>query len=149
MIGSITIESASVPTEGMQPWAVAANAPVFVRFVVGSDGDHHRSLSGIVTEVRFLRDDGRLSESERARLEESYAWFNDNVPVPPFSEGRWPRDVVSWFKGDATEPIARMWDLVAILRDHDVPTRMLRSPNPGKILYEDDLQVVVEEWKHL
>ena len=128
---------------------MAANAPVFVRFVVGSDGDHHRSLNGIVTEARFLRDDGRLTNDERVRLEASYEWLNEHVPVPPFSARRWPRDVVSWFKGDAVEPIARMWDLVAILRDHDVSTRMLRSRNPGKILYEDDLQVVVEEWKHL
>lgn len=128
---------------------MAPNAPVFVRFVVGSDGDHHRSLTGIVTEARFLRDEGRLSDSESSRLEESYEWFNDHVPVPPFSAGRWPRDVVSWFKGDAVEPIARMWELVAILRDHDVPTRMLRSGNPGKILYEDEVQVVVQEWKRL
>lgn len=133
----------------LRSWNVIPNAPVFVRFVVGSDGDHHRSLNGIVTEARFLRDEGRLSESERSRLEESYQWLNDHVPVPPFSTEQWPRDVVSWFKGDAIEPISRMWDLVAILRDHDVATRMLRSPNPGKVFYEDVLQVVVEEWKHL
>jgi hypothetical protein len=42
-----------------------------------------------------------------------------------------------------------MWDLVAILRDHDVPTRMLRSANPGKVFYSDDIQVVVTEWNHL
>ncbi len=34
----------------------ARTEPVFVRFVVGSDGEHHRELTGIVTEARFLRD---------------------------------------------------------------------------------------------
>lgn len=122
---------------------------MFIRFVVGSDGEPHRQLTGIITEVRFLRDDGRLSNEECSRLERTYQWFNDHVPVPPFSAGRWPRDVVSWFKADAHEAISGMWELSAILRDHDVPTRMLRSPNPGRVVYEDDLQVVVKEWKHL
>ncbi len=130
-------------------WIVASGSPAFVRFVVGADGEDHRLLTGIVTEARFLRDEGRLSVDECDRLEDAYRWFNDHVPVPPFEAGRWPRDVVSWFKGDAEDAISRMWDLVAILRDHGVPTRMLRSQRPGKVLYEDDLQVVVEEWKHL
>jgi len=40
-----------------------------------------------------------------------------------------------------------MWDLVAILREHGAPVRILRSQTPGKILYEDEYQVVVLEWK--
>ena len=55
---------------------------MFVRFVVGSDGEHHRELTGIVTEARFLRDAGRLSAEEAAQLEESYNWLNDHLPVP-------------------------------------------------------------------
>ena len=54
-----------------------------------------------------------------------------------------------WFKHDAQDAISRMWDLVALLHTHGQPVRMLRSRNPGRILYEDDFQVVVAEWKHL
>ena len=36
-----------------------------------------------------------------------------------------------------------------LLKEHGVPVRMLRSENPGKVLYEDSYQIVVEEWKHL
>jgi hypothetical protein len=53
--------------------------------------------------------------------------------------------VVTWFKDDAGDAISRMWDLVAILRESGVPVRLLRSTNPGRIAYEDDFQVVVEE----
>jgi hypothetical protein len=42
-----------------------------------------------------------------------------------------------------------MWDLVAILREHDVPVRMLKSKEPGKVLYEDDYQVVVSQWSRI
>jgi hypothetical protein len=128
---------------------MAPRRSTYIRFVVGSDGDHHRKLTGIVTEVRFLRDDDELSTHERAQLEATYEWFNDHVRVPPFSDGRWPQDVVCWFKDDARKAISRMWDLVAILRAHDMPTRMLRAVNPGRVVYEDDLQVVVEEWNRL
>ena len=122
---------------------------MFVRFVVGSDGEHHRELTGIVTEARFLRDEGRLSAEEDSRLEEAYDWLNEHLPVPPFSTQSWPRDVVAWFRDDAQEAIRRMWDLVALLEDHGRPVRLLRSKNPGRVLYEDDFQVVVAEWKLL
>lgn len=123
--------------------------PTFIRFVVGSDNEHHRALTGIITEVRLLRDADRLSDEETAPVEGTYDWFNDKVPVPPFSTSEWPKDVVMWFKDDAGEAISRMWDLVAILRESGVPVRLLRSTNPGRVVYEDDFQVVVEEWNRL
>jgi hypothetical protein len=122
---------------------------MFLRFVVGGDGEHHRELTGIVTEARLLRDQGHLSAAEDARLEETYDWFNHNLPVPPFSTQSWPRDVVAWFKDDARDAIHRMWDLVALLEEHGRPVRLLRSKHPGRLVYEDDFQIVVEEWKRL
>jgi hypothetical protein len=122
---------------------------MFIRFVVGGDGDHHRSLTGIITEARLLRDRGGLDQDQVSRLEEVYAWFNANLPVPPFSSSNWPRDAVAWFKDDAGEPIKRMWEVTSLLKDHGVPVRLLRSLNPGKILYQDSYQIVVEEWKKL
>lgn len=121
---------------------------MFVRFVVGFDGEHHRELTGIVTEARWLRDAGRLSAEEAARLEESYNWLNEHLPVPPFSTRSWPRDVVAWFRDDAHDAIGRMWDL-ALLEEHGRPVRLLRSQDPGRVLYQDDFQIVVEEWKRL
>ena len=63
---------------GRAPGRVA-RCSVFIRFVVGSDGEHHRELTGIVTAARFLRDEGRLSPEEDARLEESYDWLDDHL----------------------------------------------------------------------
>jgi hypothetical protein len=121
----------------------------FVRFVVGSDSQHHRELTGIITEARYLRDNAELTSEEVAHLEELYAWFEDQLPVPPFSTSRWPRDVVAWFKDDAHEPVRRMWDIAALLEDHGVRVRLLKSRNPGRVVYEDDYQVVVAEWNRL
>jgi hypothetical protein len=122
---------------------------MFIRFVVGVNGEHHRRLTGLITEARLLRDRGYLDSNQVSWLEETYAWFNANLPCPPFSSSNWPKDVVSWFRDDAGEPIKRMWEIAHLLREHGIPVRMLRSASPGKVFYEDDYQIVVEEWKRL
>jgi len=80
---------------------------------------------------------------------ESYAWFNENLPVPPFDASRWPRDVVAWFKDDAGESVRRMWEIVSLLRDHDIPVRLLKSASPRRVMYEDPFRVVVAERNRL
>jgi hypothetical protein len=122
---------------------------MFVRFVVGSDAENHRWLTGIVTEARFLRDRGQLASYEEACLAEAYAWLNAHLPCPPFSTTGWGSEAVCWFKDSAGLSIKNMWDIAALLEEHGVPMRLLRSKNPGKILYEDDFQIVVLEWKQL
>lgn len=122
---------------------------MFVRFVVGTDGENHRWLTGIITEARLLRDRGRLAPYHQASLENAYAWLNAHLPVPPFSRSDWGPEAVSWFKDTAGPPIEKMWEIVAILREHGIAVRLLRSRNPGKIIYEDDFQIVVREWKRL
>ena len=122
---------------------------MFIRFVVGTDGEHHRSLTGVITEARLLREENKLSPYEEEWLEGIYDWFNSYLPCPPFSTGQFPTHAVAWFKAESSEFIARMWDIVAIIEDHDVPVHLLRSHNPGKIVYEDEYQVLVEEWRRL
>jgi hypothetical protein len=122
---------------------------MFIRFVVGADDEHHRLLTGLVTEARLLREKGELAAYEAERLEETYEWLNTNLPCPPFSSSDWSRDAVTWFKDSAHASIERMRELTVLLESHGRLVRMLRSDNPGKVLYEDRYQVVVEEWKKL
>jgi hypothetical protein len=122
---------------------------MFIRFVVGRESDDHRSLTGIFTEARLLRDKAVLNEHEERWLEDIYEWFNTNLPTPPFSSDDRLRDAVAWFKDDAGDPLTKMWEIVSIVREHGIPVRMLRSTNPGKVLYEDAFQIVIEEWKEL
>lgn len=122
---------------------------MFIRFVVGHDAEHHRSLTGIITEARLLRDKGRLDDYAKAQLEEAYTWLNANLPVPPFKASNWPRDAVTWFKDEAGAPLAKMWEIASLPKEHGIPIRMLRSKRPGTVLYEDAYQVVVEEWREL
>ena len=121
---------------------------MYVRFVVGGDGEDHRRQTGVIAETRLLRDEGRLTDYENAWLDQIFAWFNDNVPVPPYSSKDWPRDVAAWFKAKAATPaISRIWDVIALLREHGKHVRILRSKNPGIVYYEDKMQIVVSEFR--
>lgn len=129
---------------------------MFVRFVAGTDDENAVWLTGILAEARLLRDQGELFRHESELLDSVFDWFNENLPCPAFGSklrsGGWTRDAVAWFRPDARRAIARMWDIVAILREHGVAVRMLTSDRPGKILYEDAFQVVAETpywaWPH-
>lgn len=122
---------------------------MFIRFVVGGDDEHHRMLTGLITEARLLRDRGELAPYEIEWLEETYEWFNEHLPCPPFSASGWSRDAASWFKDSAIEAIQKMRELGVLLESHGLLVRMLRSKNPGLVLYADEFQVVVAEWKKL
>jgi hypothetical protein len=120
----------------------------FVRFVVGTDAENAARLTGVFTEARILQVHGELYDHESELLEEILDWFNERLPCPPFSAKRrsqeWTRDAVCWFRPDAGAPLARIWDIVAILKEHMVQVRMVTSNKPGKIVYADDYQVVAE-----
>ena len=70
-------------------------------------------------------------------------------PLPSIFASNWPKDSASWFRDNASEPIRRMWEIAHLLKEYGVPIRMLQSASPGKVLYEDSYQIVVQEWKHL
>jgi hypothetical protein len=121
---------------------------MYLRFVVGTDAEDHRLLTGAFTESRLLRDRGLLYDYEARWLEENFDWFNANVPVPPYAKGEWPSDCAAWFKNNdsASEAIKRMWEFVSLLRENGKHVRVLRSKAPGYVWYEDDFQVVVTEF---
>jgi hypothetical protein len=119
---------------------------MFIRFVVGRDDEHHRSLKGVITEAGLLRDDALFERYQVPMLDATYDWLNKHLPCPPFRKGVLPQSAVCWFKDNAGEPIKKVWEIVALLRKQGVPVRLLKTRNPGGILYEDKYQVVVEEW---
>jgi hypothetical protein len=121
---------------------------MFVRFVVGADRENAAWLNGVIGEAQRLDAAGELFRHESKQLSETFDWLNENLPCPPFQEklrsGDWTREAVCWFKPGAGEPLGRIWDIVAVLREHGTPVRMVTARNPGRIVYEDRFQVVAE-----
>src|SRR5262249_37422700 len=105
-------------------------------------------LTGVFMQARELRDRGDLADYECDWLNEVFDWFNCHLPVPPFRRNlwskRWSANAVCWYRDDAKEPLSRMWDIVAMLREHGVPVRLITTQKPGRIVFEDKFQVVAE-----
>ena len=99
--------------------------------------------------IDLVRKRTELSIEEEEQLEAVFAWLNANLPYPPFASSGWSRNAVAWFKDSAADAIRQFRTLSALLEHHDRGVRMLMSGNPGKMLYEDRFQVVVEEWRSL
>jgi len=121
---------------------------MFVRFVVGADKENSAWLTGVIAEARILSDGGRLYRYESELIEETFSWLNEYLPCPPFKaklrSGEWTRDAVCWFRAEAKKSVGRIWDLVAVLREHGVLVRLVSTEKPGKIVYEDQYQIVAE-----
>jgi hypothetical protein len=89
-----------------------------------------------------MLDDGQLSDHEGERVRELMDWFEANLQVPPcLKAGLYPKGVC-WFWPTAAAHVAKMWDLVWLLRARDVRVQMLKTVAPGRVVYADDAQVV-------
>lgn len=128
------------------PPQLSRGAITFVRFVVGTNQSPARLQTGVVAELRMLRESGDLPPYEHAHVEELFDWLNRNLRVPPFEDANWPPDAISWFKPTATAYISKFRELIAILDEHGRYTRMLTTTDPGIIRYEDSYQVVASSW---
>lgn len=121
---------------------------MFLRFVVGYDSESPRKLTGLFTEMEYLRKEGFLQDYQENMVIEVFEYFNNNLPCPPYSEKNWSINAISWFKDSAIVFINKMWDLAAILEQNDLNVRVLKTEKPGMILYEDEFQIVSQNRIH-
>lgn len=108
--------------------------PAFVRFVIDAPGRGH---VGLFQTSDLIEEDEALPPAARRALADAYRWFNDHFPMPP----RQPPEAVFWFRESAREPIARLRTIVECHRLAGRPIVMLATHAPGRIVYQDDVQV--------
>jgi hypothetical protein len=123
---------------------------VFIRFVIAEvDRESEREL-GLFQAVRNLRKAGRLFAHEERLHDSILRWFDENLERPTrFTNSKPPyyrkkSKAISWFKHSASQHIAMIRELAAVLENHGVHVRMLKSKRVGYVVYEDDHQVTAE-----
>jgi|GEM_PF-3081977 len=106
---------------------------MFVRFVtIEIHRESHQEL-GIFHAAGKLRDRGLLSQAEESFLPEIREWFNKNLEKPTrFTSAKPPcyrkrQNGISWFKDSAIEHLGKMREMVALLKHHDLPIRMIKT----------------------
>lgn len=97
---------------------------------------------GIFALANRLAKEGSLSPEDWGRWRRANDFYDAAYVTPEASIYAAP-GAQAWFKLTATHLLSRIDFYVDLLRRHDVPCRAVYSSDPGDVLYEDDVQVVV------
>lgn len=121
-----------------------------MRFVVPDIDEESQKDLGVFHAAKNLQRRGRLDPQEDDECERTMEWFDVNLErptrftasKPPYHNKR--SKAISWFKDSAHEHIRRVRVLVAILQNHGIAVRMLKTDRVGYVVYEDEYQIVAE-----
>ncbi len=106
------------------------------------------NFPGVFGLVNSLARDGKLTaEQERFRRTNNdwydAAYTDPSTVDPTVYDERVNPGAAAWFKPTAVELIARVGGYLEILAAHGVEYRLVRSTDPGRVVYEDAHQIVV------
>lgn len=100
---------------------------------------------GVFALANGLANAGRLSAAEHSWWRESNDWYTAAYPLPPAHvyDRETNPGAVSWFKaGTSAHLIDRLDGYLRLLDRYGVAWQRLASDVPGRVVYEDDVQVV-------
>lgn len=121
---------------------------MYLRFETLSYCDGAPRSCGIFAAADVLRESGALPSEAGVRLEAVLSWMDQHLKVPPALDQSSNRRAQCWFHAGAKEAITQAWRLVAILREYDVDVQLVKTADPGLIVYRDAVQVVVKPRRH-
>lgn len=118
----------------------------FLRFHSAVPNRHGR-FPGLFALANGLQADGRLSEEEerwwRENNELGHRLYPDPSSTHPDTYDRTKHPgAQAWFKAEVVHIIAYARGYTRLLDAHQVPWTLLTTTTPGRIIYEDDVQVV-------
>lgn len=103
---------------------------------------------GVFVLVNGLAQDGRLTAEQERFRRANNDWYDAAYSNPSSVDPTvYNHDVnpgaVAWFKSSAHELLDRVAGYLEILTAHEIECRRVESSDPGRVVYEDDYQVVV------
>ena len=125
---------------------------VFVRFQSAVPNRHGR-FPGVFALANALAAEGLLSPADAAwwaaENTRGDALYTDPSTVDPRCYDRTVNPGArSWFKGTATELLDVATGYLALLDRHGDRWVELRTGSPGRVVYEDEVQVVAVPYEH-
>lgn len=122
--------------------------PVYIRYQ-SPTADHRGRHIGVFGLVNMLGRRGLLSSADEAFRVEANAWYDaaytNPATVDPevYDEAIHPL-TATWFKATASHLVGRVHPYLELLERYRVPCVRLESDVvPGRVIYEDEYQVVV------
>ncbi|MEU6765371.1 hypothetical protein ABZ916_22930 [Streptomyces sp. NPDC046853] len=126
---------------------MSGDAESYVRFQ--SATRHQRGhFTGVFGLVNGLAREGKLTAEQEMFRRTNNDWYDSAYPDPSTVDPAvYDHEVnpcaVAWFKVTAAHLIERVPGYLEILEAHGVECRTVRSSDPGRVVYEDEFQVVV------
>ena len=124
----------------------------FLRFQSAVPNRHGRH-PGVFALANGLAAEGRLSPRDRAWWVGANPRCDELYPDPSGADPRCYDPVAnpgarSWFKAAATDLLTVTADYLALLDRYGVPWVELRTAWPGRVVYDDAVQVVAVPYRH-
>ncbi|GAA3299422.1 hypothetical protein [Glutamicibacter nicotianae] len=120
---------------------------MYIRYQAGVP-NHRGIFPGVFGLANILAREGKLSDAEWAAWRSGNDWFNAAYPDPAASNPdvynpQVNPSAAAWFKDTATHLLERVEPYLELLARHGVEVVRLASVDPGRIIYEDTVQIVV------
>lgn len=124
---------------------------LYVRFQ-GTRRNPKGRFPGVFGLANGLAREGKLSDEQYRFWRAGNDWYDAHFTNPSDIDPTvYDRDLnpgaVAWFKAHAVHLIERVDGYLELLAAHHVPCERIESTDPGRIIYEDDEQVVVVPWE--
>ncbi|MFJ9417264.1 hypothetical protein ACIRPT_24175 [Streptomyces sp. NPDC101227] len=104
-------------------------------------------FTGVFGLINTLAREGRLTDEQESFRRVNNSWYDaaytdPSTVDPTVYDHEINPGAAAWFKPSAAHLIARVPGYLEVLAAHGVDCRMMRSVDPGRVIYEDDVQVV-------
>lgn len=120
--------------------------PLYVRFQ-SAVPNRHGQFPGVFALANGLASDGRLSTPDyewwrAANDQANLAYVDPSTVAPQTFDSELNPGACAWFKSSATELLAMSQGYLNLLSRYEVPWVELHTDWPGRVVYEDEVQVV-------
>lgn len=125
---------------------------MFIRYQSAMPNRHGR-FPGIFALVNGLLNGDSLTSDTAAWVRKTNTWFtmaytDPSTVIPDCYNPAVNPGAQSWFRAEAAELLARSANYLDLLDRHEIPWVELRTKSPGRIVYEDKVQVVAVPLTH-
>jgi len=125
-----------------------------LRFVLTRPHPDTGVKDGLFGAAYELRRGNQTSVADQKILEDLLTWFEANLAIPvrfnrSKSKGYYRRKTagISWLKPTASQHLAKMRELAAVLEKNGYQVSQMSTRKPGYVIFEDDHQVIAEPFR--
>jgi hypothetical protein len=120
---------------------------MYLRFETYRQNETSDTNYGVFQAAMSLSDTGILKPYEQDILDANLEWLKMHLKSPACLRDDHHFRAICWFHPRAKKPITKIRVVVEILKEYGILIQMIKTKDPGIIIYEDGWQVVAKQRK--